>query len=381
LRPVWNPAQISVVHDLPDGPAVHAFENVANGKLYIGSSLNARRRVRHHLNLLRRGKHRNQYFQRAYIKHGAGMFRIFTLELLADCNLQELLQAEQRWISALATTEPERGYNIHPTPIAADYVPPTAYTRLRESFVGRERGALTESGRAAQDTARREKWNRPGEREFAGETMREIWATPEHRARIDETISERRTDPDALAAMRARLAAVSARRTAESRRTDIMRAWFERHARDRFASMEAMHDWIVAQYQSGESARRIGLILGMAHSGVIARLQLRGVVPAQRGAGRRKRHISARCLTRKGINDLAEFDRQVATLYTEGNSANAIRMVYGVSHEAIRTSLHRSGIALRGKGNRPSKIPTLRIRRLNSARARSPVHSRETRGC
>ena len=30
------------VLDLPNGPAVYAFENIADGKLYIGSSVNVR---------------------------------------------------------------------------------------------------------------------------------------------------------------------------------------------------------------------------------------------------------------------------------------------------------------------------------------------------
>jgi hypothetical protein len=99
------------------------------------------------------------------IKHGGASFHVFTLELLADCNLRELLAAEQRWISALATTEPEHGYNIHPTPIASDYVPPIANARLQASLIGRDRGTLTEAGRAAKETATRLAWQRPGERE------------------------------------------------------------------------------------------------------------------------------------------------------------------------------------------------------------------------
>jgi predicted GIY-YIG superfamily endonuclease len=130
--------------ELPSGPAVYAFENLEDGKLYIGSSSNAYRRVQHHLYLLRIGKHRNRYLQRAYEKH-RGKFPVFTLEALADCTLQELLRAEQRWISALPTTEPEHGYNIHPTPISAGYFPPSAArARLKPSLRRRRRGVLSE---------------------------------------------------------------------------------------------------------------------------------------------------------------------------------------------------------------------------------------------
>jgi hypothetical protein len=44
-------------------------------------------------------------------------------------------------------------------------------------------------------------------------------------------------------------------------------------------------------------------------------------------------------------------------LYAEGRSVLALARGYGVNDNIIRTSLYRSGVALRGKGGRPSKIP------------------------
>jgi hypothetical protein len=43
--------------DLPAAPAVYAIGTVANGKVYVGGSLNARRRVEHHRYILRQGEH------------------------------------------------------------------------------------------------------------------------------------------------------------------------------------------------------------------------------------------------------------------------------------------------------------------------------------
>ena len=324
------------------GPAVYAFENIEDRKLYIGSSINARRRVQHHLFQLRHGKHHNRYFQRAYDKHGGDKFQIFVLDALPpDCTSRHLLEVEQQWISTLSTTDPELGYNIHPTAIASDYVAP-AQERLQQSLAGRKRGVLSEAGRASQDRARRLAWQRPGEREYRGEILRDIWATPEHRAKMGASVTERLADPDALAAMRARMAAVSARRTTESHRHDAMQAWWQRNASDKFPSNEAMTDWIIAQYQSGMSARQIGLALGMTHHAVTYRLKMRGIELPKRGIGRQKLPLSMTRLARKGITDIDEFDRQVAALRAEGNSVNAIRLAYGLSHEAIRNSLQRS---------------------------------------
>jgi GIY-YIG catalytic domain len=345
--------------DLPHAPAVYAFENMEDGKLYIGSSVDAHRRAQHHLYLLRRGKHKNPYLQRAHDKHGRDKFRAFVLEVLIDCDLNELLTAEQRWISAFATTEPAHGYNIHPSPISPEYALPSAVAgaRLKEAFVGTNvgRGTLTEAGRAAKERATLLTWARPGEREYRAELMREIWATPEHRAKIEETIAKRLGSPEALQAMRARLNAN--RMTPEQLSVAIATAWWKRNASDKFPSNEALDDWISEQYKVGASARQIGLTLGLAHGAVTRRLRERGVAMPKRGAGRRKPMLSASALAKKGINDLAEFDRQVAALYAEGNSINSIRKSYSLSDYAIRTSLHRSAVPMRTKET-PSRSPT-----------------------
>jgi hypothetical protein len=275
-----------------------------------------------------------------------------SLETFLSCNSQDLLRAEQKWIAVFATTE--HGYNIHPTPIAPDYtLPAAATTRLKQTFVGTSagRGTMTEAGRIAKERAMRLTWDRPGEREYRGERMREAWTIPEHRAKIDAANAERLADPDELQAMRDRMAAVSARRTPETRRADIVEAWWRRYGSDRFKSNAAMDDWIVEQYNIGVSVRQIGLALGMAHNAVASRLRARDVVMPARGSGREKLAASAMHLARKGIYNVVEFDRQVAVLYTEGNSANAIRLTYGLSADAIRASLRRSGIPLRGRSS------------------------------
>lgn len=53
---------------------------VANGKVYIGQSINARERRMHHFSKLRTNQHYNFHLQKSFNKYGEGMFYFETLE-------------------------------------------------------------------------------------------------------------------------------------------------------------------------------------------------------------------------------------------------------------------------------------------------------------
>jgi len=86
---------------------IYQIENQVNGKRYIGSAANLRRRWARHLNDLRRGEHHNRYLQRAFDKYGEEAFVFFILENIEPENL---IVREQRYLD---TFNPE--YNISPT--------------------------------------------------------------------------------------------------------------------------------------------------------------------------------------------------------------------------------------------------------------------------
>jgi group I intron endonuclease len=54
---------------------VYEITNNVNGKRYVGSSVNIKKRWSQHKCMLRRGNHRNPYLQNAYNKYGADAFR------------------------------------------------------------------------------------------------------------------------------------------------------------------------------------------------------------------------------------------------------------------------------------------------------------------
>jgi hypothetical protein len=191
------------------------------------------------------------------------------------------------------------------------------------------------------------------------QAMRARWATPEHRAKIDAANERRLADPVELAAMRARLDAnrITGR---EQMSASISEAYWRKHGWGGFPTNEALSEWIVAQYMAGLSAREIAAAVCMSHNAVTRRLRLADLDVPDHGAGRHHAAKSAAHLAQHGIHDLRTFDQEVAALYREGRSVYALSLAYGIGGQAIRTSLYRSGIILRGKGGRPSKIPRFR---------------------
>jgi len=74
---------------------IYQIYNRANGNQYIGSSVNAERRLRKHLNTLRLGKHSNEILQRAWGKHSK---QSFSFHLVEECEQGNLLKIEQWYL-------------------------------------------------------------------------------------------------------------------------------------------------------------------------------------------------------------------------------------------------------------------------------------------
>lgn len=74
---------------------IYAIVNKVNGRMYIGSSTNMKKRWSRHRCLLVKNEHHCKYLQNAWNKYGADSFEFQELEL---CEEQELLEAEQRWL-------------------------------------------------------------------------------------------------------------------------------------------------------------------------------------------------------------------------------------------------------------------------------------------
>lgn len=83
---------------------IYQIRNSANGKRYISSSINTKRRWRHHLVALRRNCHKNGRLQRAFEQYGE---EAFVFSILEDTKDEALIEREQHYLDLLC---PE--YNI-----------------------------------------------------------------------------------------------------------------------------------------------------------------------------------------------------------------------------------------------------------------------------
>lgn len=90
---------------------IYAILNKVNGKRYIGSSKNMKRRWCSHSSNLRLNRHRNIYLQRAWNKYGEDAFEFI---VLLETTKEQLLLTEQLyldtyWAEGLYNTDPVAG--------------------------------------------------------------------------------------------------------------------------------------------------------------------------------------------------------------------------------------------------------------------------------
>lgn len=89
---------------------IYKFENISNGKVYVGSASYLGSRRRSHLRALRSGTHYNTKLQRAWNKHGPDCFVYSVIEFVEDKST--LRSREQYWMDLLNAVA--GGYNILP---------------------------------------------------------------------------------------------------------------------------------------------------------------------------------------------------------------------------------------------------------------------------
>lgn len=88
---------------------IYKITNSVNGKVYIGSTVDLKRRKRVHFRDLRVGQHYNTHLQRAYNKYGASNFHWDVLEYI-NTN-PALVKREEYWITIYNSLLPKHGYN------------------------------------------------------------------------------------------------------------------------------------------------------------------------------------------------------------------------------------------------------------------------------
>lgn len=90
---------------------IYKITNTKNGKFYIGSTINEKRRKTIHFSKLRKNKHCNPHLQSAWNKYGETSFNFEIIEVCLE-GYSDLLILEQRWITQ--TDACNKGYNLNP---------------------------------------------------------------------------------------------------------------------------------------------------------------------------------------------------------------------------------------------------------------------------
>lgn len=91
---------------------VYAIVHTASGRIYVGSSINLKRRKKEQLASLRHNKNRNKRLQSAWNEFGEQAFEWRLLESILDTSI--LRQAEQKWMDKYRSYEAQHGFNQSP---------------------------------------------------------------------------------------------------------------------------------------------------------------------------------------------------------------------------------------------------------------------------
>lgn len=130
---------------------VYTITNTVNGKIYVGYTVDFYMRRYQHFSELRRGKHGNERLQNSVNKYG---LESFIMEILWECEINELPTQEHLWCTLLNVHNSTFGYNIQPTSPngAPRLMSPESKKKSSDSQKGRK---LTEEHKAKLKVARK----------------------------------------------------------------------------------------------------------------------------------------------------------------------------------------------------------------------------------
>jgi group I intron endonuclease len=167
-----------------------------NGKCYIGSALNFKKRWRDHRRQLTNETHNNPKLQAAWNKYGAD---VFEFETIAYCPKEHLLWQEQLAIDAFKAFG--EGYNLCPTAGSrlGSVQPQSAKEQISQSLLGNQRakgmkhtdvtlakiGAASKGNKyAVGSKGRRGQVNSPEHRQKLSESHKGVRLSEDHKQRI-----------------------------------------------------------------------------------------------------------------------------------------------------------------------------------------------------
>lgn len=97
---------------------IYTITNTFNNKVYVGYSIEIKKRMSYHLNMLKHKKHPNTILQNSWNKYGENNFKF---EILEECDKDYLVSQENYWCIMLNSHDCNYGFNIESTGNRANY--------------------------------------------------------------------------------------------------------------------------------------------------------------------------------------------------------------------------------------------------------------------
>jgi group I intron endonuclease len=160
----------------PHDAGVYVITNTVNGTIYVGSSINVRRRMHNHQRELRDNRHGNRKLQNSVNKYGMDSFIFEKVVSVLSDDKETILFNEQLLIDTL---KPQLNLS------------PTAGSTLGVKH--------SEESRAKHSAAMKEVQNRPEVKAKVSAASKEAWARPEVKAKISAASKEARNRPEVRA--------------------------------------------------------------------------------------------------------------------------------------------------------------------------------------
>lgn len=172
---------------------IYQIRNAANGKSYIGSAINIRKRWREHRKALLKQSHHSSTLQRAWDKYGADAF---VFEILRFVTRKEnLIRVEQHYLDRFRSADKKIGYNISPTAGSCLGVVRTPETKAKLSAANKGKKHSPES-RAKMSAARKGFALSPEHVAKLSAANKGKKASPETRAKLSEIHKLRLGNPE-----------------------------------------------------------------------------------------------------------------------------------------------------------------------------------------
>lgn len=149
---------------------IYKILNTSNGKFYIGSSKNLRKRLYEHFRELKLGIHPNKHLQNAWIKYGKEGFKFQILKIIDNVENftdKQLRDLETEYIQKTMCYKPEIGYNFIPGGLGTSNLPCSEETKRKISEANKGREAhnkgipMSEEQKSLLKAINREKRGKP----------------------------------------------------------------------------------------------------------------------------------------------------------------------------------------------------------------------------